>query len=275
METSLQKQITVIMSPGQIPQSRKKPETLTPLQQTLRNGSTASQLVDNWSGTQAQLNCNLTLAQAIRIEGIPTLADINVVFDNATSVRIITEHLQSILRYASIDIAPQQLAETALSILASYYFLNLAELCIFFTQLKNGSRGQFVWGNRINNQSIMVALSDFCRDRRDEHVKLSNETAMKQSQKGFTRIEDAACAMIEGVKNIQELKKKAKNDFSAFTELFPNVPNNHTAYTYWKAYGGNENAIRAIYGDNAPPPNIASDDIGKFLCEYNIRINHK
>ena len=92
----------------------------------------------------------------------------------------------------------------------------------------------------------MVALSDFCRDRRDEHVKLSNETAMKQSQKGFTRIEDAACAMIEGVKNIQELKKKV-----------------------------NEDAIRAIYGDNAPPPNIASDDIGKFLCEYNIRINHK
>ena len=98
---------------------------------------------------------------------------------------------------------------------------------------------------------------------------------MKQSQKGFTRIEDAACAMIEGVKNIQELKKKAKNDFSAFTELFPNVPNNLTAYTYWKAYGGNEDTIRAIYGDNAPPPNIASDDIGKFLCEYNIRINHK
>ena len=195
-------------------------------------------MVDNWSGTQAQLNCNLTLAQAIRIEGIPTLADINVVFGNATSVRIITEHLQSILRYAGIDIAPQQLAETALSILASYYFLNLAELCIFFTQLKNGSRGQFVWGNRINNQSIMVA-------------------------------------MIEGVKNIQELKEKAKNDFSAFTELFPNVPNNHTAYTYWKAYGGNEDAIRAIYGDNAPPPNIASDDIGRFLCDYNIRINRK
>lgn len=224
METRLQKQITVIMSPGQIPQSRKKPETLTPLQQTLRNGSTASQLVDNWSGTQAQLNCNLTLAQAIRIEGIPTLADINVVFGNATSVRIITEHLQSILRYAGIDIAPQQLAETALSILASYYFLNLAELCIFFTQLKNGSRGQFVWGNRINNQSIMVALSDFCRDRRDEHVKLSNETAMKQSQKGFTRIEDAACAMIEGVKNIQELKKRLKTISAPSQNFFLTFP---------------------------------------------------
>lgn len=212
------------MSPGQIPQSRKKPETLTPLQQTLRNGSTASQLVDNWSGTQAQLNCNLTLAQAIRIEGIPTLADINVVFGNATSVRIITEHLQSILRYAGIDITPQQLAETALSILASYYFLNLAELCIFFTQLKNGSRGQFVWGNRINNQSIIVALSDFCRDRRDEHVKLSNETAMKQSQKGFTRIEDAACAMIEGVKNIQELKKRLKTISAPSQNFFLTFP---------------------------------------------------
>lgn len=53
----------------------------------------------------------------------------------------------------------------------------------------------------------MVALSDFCRDRRDEHVKLSNETAMKQSQKGFTRIEDAACAMIEGVKTFRNSKK--------------------------------------------------------------------
>ena len=211
METSLQKQITVIMSPGQIPQSRKKPETLTPLQQTLRNGSTASQLVDNWSGTQAQLNCNLTLAQAIRIEGIPTLADINVVFGNATSVRIIT----------GIDIAPQQLAETALSILASYYFLNLAELCIFFTQLKNGSRGQFVWGNRINNQSIIVALSDFCRDRRDEHVKLSNETAMKQSQKGFTRIEDAACAMITPIgRHTGEMRIQ----YGLYTEIMHHLP---------------------------------------------------
>lgn len=193
-------------------------------------------MVDNWSGTQAQLNCNLTLAQAIRIEGIPTLADINAVFGNATSVRIITEHLQSILRYADIDIAPQQLAETALSILASYYFLNLAELCIFFTQLKNGSRGQFVWGNRINNQSIMVALSDFCRDRRDEHVKLSNETAMKQSQKGFTRIEDAACAMIEGVKTFRNSKKRLKtisapsqNFFLTFpTTILPTPIGRHT-----------------------------------------------
>lgn len=56
----------------------------------------------------------------------------------------------------------------------------------------------------------MVALSDFCRDRRDEHVKLSNETAMKQSQKGFTRIEDAACAMIEGVKTFRSSKKRLK-----------------------------------------------------------------
>ena len=33
-----------------------------------------------------------------------------------------------------------------------------------FSQLKNGSRGQFVWGTKINNQAIMVALSNFCRD---------------------------------------------------------------------------------------------------------------
>lgn len=232
-------------------------------------------MVNNWSGTQAQLNCNIALPEAVRTKGIPTLADTNTVYGNATSVKVITEHLQSVLRYAGVELTPPQLAETALSILSSYWFLNLAELCIFFSQLKSGSRGQFVWGSKINNQAIMVALSDFCRDRRNEYIKLSNEKIIEQSQKSYTRIEDAAGAMIIGVKNIQTLKEKAKNDFSAFTELFPSVPSNYTAEVYWKAYRGDEDAIRAIYGDNAPPPNIASDDIGRFLCDYNIRINRK
>lgn len=229
----------------------------------------------NWSGTQAQLNCNISLADAVRSEGIPTLADVNTVYGNSTSVRIITEHLHSVLSYAGVELTKPQLAETALSILSSYWFLNLAELCIFFSQLKNGSRGQFVWGSKINNQAIMVALSNFCWDRRAEHVKMVNEEFIKQSKKSYTRLESAAGAMVEGVKKIQSLKEKAKTDYNAFRELFPQLPGNYRSEDLWKAYGGNENAIRAIYGDEYPSSSIASDDIGKYLCEYNIKLNRK
>jgi len=72
---------------------------------------------------------------------IPTLADVGVVFGNSTSVQIITSHLESVLKYSGVELSREQMAETALAILSGYWFLNLAELCIFFTRLKNGITG--------------------------------------------------------------------------------------------------------------------------------------
>lgn len=232
-------------------------------------------MVDNWSGTTAQLNCNISLDDVIRREGIPTLADVNRVYGNTTSVRIITGHLQSVLNYAGVELAPAQLAETSLAILSSYYFLNLAELCIFFTQLKNGSRGQFVWGSKVNNQAIMVALHDFCIDRGDAYRKLELEKIRIASDRSYSRIENAAAAMINGVNSIRELKEKAKNDYSAFRTLFPVIPDNYKPEDLFRAYGGKETAIRTIYGENTPPPDVASEDIYRFLCDYNVKMNRK
>jgi hypothetical protein len=38
----------------------------------------------------------------------------------------------------------------------------------------------------------------------------------------------------------------------------------------WKAWGGNKEALRKIYGESIPPPDVAEMDIGMYLCNYNI-----
>ena len=260
-----------VLSPSQIVQEtaviRKE---LTPIQKALRAGSTASQLVTEWSGTIAQLNCNVSLFDVANAENIPTLADVNRSFSNSTSVEIITEHLKSVLRYAGVELTDAQLAETALSILSSYWYLNLAELCIFFSQLKNGSRGQFVWGTKINNQAIMVALADFCKDRRREIEHRENELVRKKAETGYARNENLIKDIVTGVQNTRREREKAKQDFKAFCELFPYLPDKYEPKVLWKAWGGNKEALRKIYGESIPPPDVAEMDIGMYLCNYNI-----
>nr|DAO27839.1 MAG TPA: hypothetical protein [Caudoviricetes sp.] len=263
-------ELQVVLSPSQIVQKTAIRKELTPIQQALQAGSTASQLVAEWSGTIAQLNCNVSLSDVANAENIPTLADVNRSFSNSTSVEIITEHLKSVLRYAGVELTNAQLAETALSILSSYWYLNLAELCIFFSQLKNGSRGQFVWGSKINNQAIMVALVEFCKDRRREIEYRENELARKKAETGYARNENLIKDIVTGVQNTRKEREKAKQDFKTFCELFPYLPDKYEPMVLWKAWGGNKEALRKIYGESIPPPDIAEMDIGMYLCNYNI-----
>lgn len=263
--------LQVVLRPSQIVQETiVTPKELTPIQQALQTGSTASQLVAEWSGTIAQLNCNVALYDVANAEHIPTLADVNRSFSNSTSIEIITEHLKSVLRYAGVELTNAQLAETALSILSSYWYLNLAELCIFFSQLKNGSRGQFVWGSKINNQAIMVALADFCKDRRREIEHRENELVRKKAETGYARNENLIKDIVTGVQNTRREREKAKQDFKAFCELFPYLPDKYEPMVLWKAWGGNKEALRKIYGESIPPPDVAEMDIGMYLCNYNI-----
>ena len=263
--------LQVVLRPSQIVQETiVTPKELTPIQQALQTGSTASQLVAEWSGTIAQLNCNVALYDVANAEHIPTLADVNRSFSNSTSIEIITEHLKSVLRYAGVELTNAQLAETALSILSSYWYLNLAELCIFFSQLKNGSRGQFVWGSKINNQAIMVALVEFCKDRRREIEYRENELARKKAETGYARNENLIKDIVTGVQNTRKEREKAKQDFKTFCELFPYLPDKYEPMVLWKAWGGNKEALRKIYGESIPPPDVAEMDIGMYLCNYNI-----
>ena len=263
--------LQVVLRPSQIVQETiVTPKELTPIQQALQTGSTASQLVAEWSGTIAQLNCNVALYDVANAEHIPTLADVNRSFSNSTSIEIITEHLKSVLRYAGVELTNAQLAETALSILSSYWYLNLAELCIFFSQLKNGSLGQFVWGSKINNQAIMVALADFCKDRRREIEHRENELVRKKAETGYARNENLIKDIVTGVQNTRREREKAKQDFKAFCELFPYLPDKYEPKVLWKAWGGNKEALRKIYGESTPPPDVTEMDIGMYLCNYNI-----
>lgn len=263
--------LQVVLRPSQIVQETiVTPKELTPIQQALQTGSTASQLVAEWSGTIAQLNCNVALYDVANAEHIPTLADVNRSFSNSTSIEIITEHLKSVLRYAGVELTNAQLAETALSILSSYWYLNLAELCIFFSQLKNGSRGQFVWGSKINNQAIMVALADFCKDRRREIEHRENELVRKKAETGYARNENLIKDIVTGVQNTRREREKAKQDCKAFCELFPYLPDKYEPKVLWKAWGGNKEALRKIYGESTPPPDVTEMDIGMYLCNYNI-----
>lgn len=263
-------ELQAVLSPSQIVQKTAIRKELTPIQQALQAGSTASQLVAEWSGTIAQLNCNVSLSDVANAENIPTLADVNRSFSNSTSVEIITEHLKSVLRYAGVELTNAQLAETALSILSSYWYLNLAELCIFFSQLKNGSRGQFVWGSKINNQAIMVALVEFCKDRRREIEYRENELVRKKAETGYARNENLIKDIVTGVQNTRKEREKAKQDFKTFCELFPYLPDKYEPMVLWKAWGGNKEALRKIYGESIPPPDVAEMDIGMYLCNYNI-----
>ena len=208
METELQKAMTAVISPSQIAMVGEKPQetSLTSLQMSLKNSLTASRLVSNWSGTAAQMKCTLPLHEVVKHEGIPTLGDVSRVYGNVTVLAVISEHLRSVFRYAGIDLDLETdglmkavIAETSLSIATGYYYLNLYELCIFFNELKAGRRGQFVWGSKVNNQAIMVALHDFASDRLEAIRKLDMERVKQESGKSYIRIK--GCRRCNGERN--------------------------------------------------------------------------
>lgn len=263
------------MSPAQLTKEKQNSEVaLTPTQMALQAGLTALQLVDNWGGTIAQLNCNFQLSEVVNSERIPTLTDVSRAFGNSVSVKIITSHLNSALRYSDVELTDAQLAETALAILQGYWFLNLAELCIFFSQLKCGVRGQIVWGSKINNQALMVELAEFCRERRTAIGRIETEKQKEAMERGFSRLESHASAIVSGIDGARELAEKAKGDIEVFTALFPSIPPQYSIEVWWKAWKGETDALKMIYGSEVPPLEIAMSDIGKCLCNYNIQ-NHK
>lgn len=228
-------------------------------------------MVSEWGGTKAQLSCNISLREAAR-DDIPTLSDVNAAFDNSTSSAIIAEHIKSVLMYADVEISAAQLAETTFSILINYYYLNLAELCIFFRELKSGKRYQVVWGTRLNNQALMVALHDFAIDRRTVREKIEIEKAKEYTSCCHTRIEAAAGAMIKGINSFKEQKAEAKRNIEVFRLIFPCIPEGYSYEELWKAWRGSKSAINKLFGGDVPPRK-ASNCIGKWLCDYNVRAN--
>ena len=76
--------------------------------------------------------------------------------------------------------------------------------------------------------------------------------------------------IVTGVQNTRKEREKAKQDFKTFCELFPYLPDKYEPMVLWKAWGGNKEALRKIYGEKIPAVDVAEMDIGMYLCNYNI-----
>ena len=194
---------------------QENPVALTPTQTSL-GLQTSQSVVSNWAGTGAQLIAGqMTLSDIVKCDDIPTLADVNRVHGNKTSLKIISTHLVTVAHFAGIDLAEEQGEQTALVILSGYYYLNLAELALFFHKLKSGCYNQFVYGKNINNNAIMVALHDFASERRKAiERKIVDQT--KQETAGDT-IGMYGSLMTGGI----EKHFDKCTDFEMFCETFP------------------------------------------------------
>ena len=195
------------------------------------------QLVADWSGTGAQIAAGqMALSDIVQREDIPTLADVNRVHGNLASIRIIAEHLISVVRFAGVELTEDQAKETALVILSGYYYLNLAELALFFHRLKCGELGQVVFGKKINNQAIMCALHDFAAERRQKIDRIIAEQAQAES------LERRAAGYVGAVQDgIAGHYKKCHEDFDYFCQAFPILLGGEHARAWWEYFKKDQN----------------------------------
>lgn len=178
----------------------------------------------------------MALSELVKREDIPTLADVNRMHGNKTSLGIIALHLISVVRFAGVDLSQEQAEETALVILSGYYYLNLAELAMFFHRLKCGELGQVVWGQKINNQAIMCALHDFAAERRQKIDRIEAEKAQAESLE--RRSKDYAGAVIGG---IEVHYKRCRDDFEYFCQAFPILLGGEHARAWWEYFKKDQN----------------------------------
>ena len=217
-------------------QVEQEPKPLTPVQ-TMIGSTTCPQLVADWSGTGAQIAAGqMALSEIVQRDDIPTLADVNRVHGNIASISIIAEHLISVVRFAGVDLTQDQAKETSLVILSGYYYLNLAELALFFHRLKCGELGQVVYGKKINNQAIMCALHDFAAERRQKIDRLEAEKAQAES------LERRTAGYVGAVHDgIEGHYKRCHEDFGYFCQAFPILLGGEHAAEWWEYFKKDQN----------------------------------
>lgn len=106
-----------------------------------------------------------SLAELSKSNKAPSLASLQATAGQAITIEWINIQLQSLSDFAgqSKGLTQAQREETALLILARYYFLNLAELSIFFAKCKAGDYGEF-YGS-VDPTRILARIPRFLRER--------------------------------------------------------------------------------------------------------------
>ena len=173
----------------------------------------------------------MTLSDIVKCDDIPTLADVNRVHGNKTSLKIISTHLVTVAHFAGIDLAEEQGEQTALVILSGYYYLNLAELALFFHNLKSGYYNQFVYGKIINNNAIMVALHDFAAERRQ---KIDRRIAEQDQAEVLARRDTDCLGPIQ--MGVEEHYAKCYESLEYYLATYPYLRDSEYAEAYWNTY---------------------------------------
>lgn len=234
-------------------------------------------MVADW-GASSQNKCDVSLRQVANHKDIPSVADVNCVYGNATMVAIISDHIRGVLKYVGIDVSAEalqsnqllaiQIFDTANIIASNYYYLNLMELALFFREVKSGKRGQVVWGNKLNTQQLMVRLAEFVSDRALAIERNEMDEKKERDQKGFSNIKQAGAAIAGGLDGWRRMLVEAKNNYNTFLSMFPKFHPILTPISWYNAWLGDFEPLEIIFGDNIPKS--YEDEIIKQLCDYNV-----
>ena len=234
-------------------------------------------MVADW-GASSQNKCDVSLRQIANHKDIPSVADVNRVYGNATMVSIVSDHIRGILKYVGVDVSADalqanqmlaiQIFDTANIIASNYYYLNLMELALFFREVKSGKRGQVVWGNKLNTQELMVRLAEFVSDRALAIEKNEMEEKKERDQRGFTNIKQAGAAIAGGLDGWRKMLEEAKSNYDRFLQMFPKFPQVLTPIEWYNAWLGEREAIAKAFGE--PIPDNYEDLIIRHLCDHNV-----
>ena len=106
-----------------------------------------------------------------------TLREIGQAYNESTPALLIKTWLILLSEFMGFEVTPSQANETARYIYEEAFMFNIAELTLFFKQLKKGVYGEFY--GKFNGQKILIAAREY-RQRRGEIFCRLSESEQKR-----------------------------------------------------------------------------------------------
>lgn len=116
----------------------------------------------------------------------PTLAAVKTTYGVEIAISWLEAQLHDLAEYAGAKdkLTAAQSVVAANTILSSYYYLNVAEIMLFFFKFKAGKYGKFY--GAVDPLTITTALCKFCDERRDALFKIESDKAAAERAKPRT-----------------------------------------------------------------------------------------
>lgn len=165
-------------------------------------------LVDYNPDLQAKLiHLQVSLSVIALNDKIPSLGLLRSTFGETTPTEWLKVQFGSLNDYAEqgVGISQMQICELCSLVLAEYWFLNAAEICMFIARFKLGKYGQFY--GAVGPMKIMSALLEYSKERKISIEQFEREQDRKRAEQLINSREQDRISHQEYV----ELKKRAEN----------------------------------------------------------------